>query len=135
MPIDKKLQELFFRYQEMFSDYSDMEITDVNQRGDGEDSLLLLAASHCGSEDVVLLLKNGADVNAKGDLGLTPLHLAASKGRLDIIKILLQYGAKLNIENDFGECAVDWARNNNQDEVVKYWGRAAKPGRAGRDLR
>ena len=115
----EKLQELFERYEQTYTDYGGIEITDVNQEGLGEDRLLHFAASYESYEDVSLLLDHGAQVNAKGDIGLTPLHCAASKGKLEIVELLLKNGADRTIQNEFGETAADWAFNNGHDYIGK----------------
>ena len=120
MPIDADLAELFSRYEQTFTDYDGVEITDVNQPGLGEDSLLHLAAFHSDYRDVELLLKNGANVNEKGDIGLTALHCAASRNKLEIVKLLVRYGADKTIEDEFGETALDWARNAAAASVVDF---------------
>lgn len=120
MSVDADLAELFSRYEQTFTDYDGVDITDVNQLGLGEDRLLHLAAFHSDYRDVELLLKNGARVNEKGDIGLTALHYAASENKLDIVKLLLRYGADKSIEDECGKTALDWARNNDAADVVNF---------------
>src|SRR5258707_13770128 len=51
--------------------------SDLNLPDDGGMTPLHLAAAHCHTNVIVLLLDKGAAVNAKGMGGATPLHLAA----------------------------------------------------------
>ena len=127
MHVSKELQELFTRYEEMFSDFSGVHITNVNQVGmGGEDNILHLAAYHSGTADVELLLKSGANVNAKGDLGRTAIHFAAENGKINNVNILLHYGANFNIKDEFGETPLDLAKKNNYDEIAKVLKRRSK---------
>lgn len=95
------------------------EIVDVNQAGGFDDTLLHLAARKGEIEDVKLLVACGADVNAVGDMGCTPLHEAAVRGQVEVVAFLLENGADPGIKNEFGKTAVDWARDEKHDAVVR----------------
>ena len=123
MLLDKDLQELFSRYQETFTDFDGVVISDINHCDLTEDSLLHLAARHNELADVKLLLRFNADVNARGDMGLIPLHWAASNGNLDIVKVLIEHGADKSLRDEFGDLPIDWAKRNGHSKVVKFLNR------------
>lgn len=96
-----------------------LEITDVNQPGAMDDTMLHIAARKGELADVKLLVECGAKVNAIGDIGNTPLHGAAAKGHAVVVILLLENGADPNIKNKFGETAEAWAKTENHDEVAR----------------
>ena len=73
---------------------------EVNIKGPGGFTALMLAASNGHAETVRLLLEKGADLNAKTRLGQTALVLASQAGRSDAVKVLSEKGARLDTKAD-----------------------------------
>ncbi len=69
---------------------------DLNLPDDAERTPLHLAATHCHTNVVVLLLDKGAKIDPRAEGGATPLHLAAQEGCVDVVNLLLAKGAKVN---------------------------------------
>lgn len=66
------------------------------------------------------LIKFGANVNAQSvPVGFTPLHFAAANGFIEIVIVLLNCGANVNTLIVTGQNAIDIAKNNEHDHVVK----------------
>jgi len=61
----------------------------------------------------------GTEVNQRGENGVTALHLAVAKGGAAIARLLLERGADPGIADDSGRTAVDFARKNNNSELVR----------------
>jgi ankyrin repeat protein len=98
------------------NDYpGDLMLTD-----DAGQTPLHLAAIHCRTNVLALLLARGAkvDATAKGDA--TPLHLAAQAGCQDAVTVLLQHGANINARDSAGHTPMARAREWNQDAIVSY---------------
>ena len=70
----------------------------VNERGEGENTPLVIACEFRRSAICKLLLESGADVNLQNTSGCSALHKAAYTGLLYIIKLLANLGADLNIQ-------------------------------------
>ena len=113
-----KLAEVIKKYRH-YPNFLGIKITDVNQPGSLDDTMLHIAAWKGELPDVAVLIDCGANVNAIGDIGNTPLHGAAAKGHLAVAEVLLKNGADMSIKNEFEETAVDWARNAKRDDMVK----------------
>ena len=86
----------------------------------------LLAAADKNHLAIVLhLIANGANVNAKDSerlfapCGVTALHLSSDKGYLELVKLLLENGADVNAKDDDGVTPLDYAKKNNQIEVIE----------------
>ncbi|CAL9199790.1 unnamed protein product [Musa hybrid cultivar] len=78
----------------------------------------------CGYGEVKctqILLEAGAVVNVLDKNKNTPLHYAAGYGRKECVALLLEYGASVTVRNLDGKTAIDVARLNNQDEVLKLF--------------
>jgi len=96
-----------------------IEITDPNQPGAVDDTLLHLTARTGALEDMEVLIAAGAKIDSIGDLGNTPLHQAAMMGQLEAVKTLLKYGADLTIKNEFGQTPVEVAEIGEYADVAK----------------
>ncbi|KAJ6111131.1 hypothetical protein N7486_003366 [Penicillium sp. IBT 16267x] len=102
--------------------------------GDVQKGQLLQYAIFRATElnDVIsLLVKRGAPLNATMhqdvatltrfwpmSLG-TPLHVAAELGKTDAIRHLITLGADTGVKDARGRTVVEWARELNQEEVVR----------------
>lgn len=95
-------------------------ITDPNQSGALDSTLLHIAAETGAREDIQILIAAGARVDAIGDLGNTPLHAAAMMGQVESVKLLLEHGANKNLTNEFGQTPVAVAEIGEKDSVVKF---------------
>lgn len=131
MTADEKLAEIIKKYSG-HPQFLGLSITDANQTGAMDDTLLHVAARKGELEDVKVLVACGAKVNAIGDIGNTPLHDAAARGRIEIVAFLLESGANPNIKNEFGETAADSARVENHNDVFRLL-QAHRPKRSGHD--
>jgi ankyrin repeat protein len=114
----EKLRSLIERYSGS-PEFRLIDLKDVNQKGMTGDTMLHAAVIRGASEDVDILIDNGADVNAVGDLGNTPLHHAASRGFGFIAKRLLEEGANPSTRNEFGQTPADVARVMKHKELAK----------------
>jgi len=92
---------------------------DLNLPDDAGRTPLHLAATHCRTDVVLLLLNKGARVDAKAVGGATPLHLAAQGGCADVVNLLLAKGAKVNARDDQKRTPLDRAVEWHQDAVVQ----------------
>ena len=96
---------------------------DVNARGSGGETALMLAASRGRLDIMGLLIERGADVNAATDAGNTALMLAAARGQVDAARALLERGASTDHRNKFGLGAADWAKwSDRQGELLTLLG-------------
>lgn len=96
------------------------EGVNINNRDSQGRTALIFAASGPYLETVELLLENEADPNAVDkDEGWSALMFAAAEGNVEIVEILLDYGADASLKDKDGETAIDFARNNNHEQVVK----------------
>jgi ankyrin repeat protein len=96
---------------------------DPNVGGQLENTPLIETARWGGTELVTLLLAHGADVNKRGGLETTPLIAACTTrmaGRTPTVKALLDAGADVTLENRFGSTALNAAKINKNEELVKF---------------
>jgi ankyrin repeat protein len=100
--------------QDLATNSSDLDVPD-----DGGLTPLHLAAAHCRTNVVLLLLDEGAKVNARAKGGATPLHLAAQEGCVDVVTILLARGAKINARDDKGYTPLKRAELWHQDAAAQ----------------
>jgi ankyrin repeat protein len=91
---------------------------DLNLPDDAGRTPLHLAATHCQTEVVQLLLDKGARIDAKATGGATPLHLAAQAGCAEVVSLLLAKGAKVNARDDQGRTPLDRAQQWQQTNIV-----------------
>lgn len=93
---------------------------DVNGKDANGNCPLLLACSYKDNEQMIeLLLDKGADPNVFGPNGETPLGLAA-KYSLQAVRMLIEKGADVNAKHEKGLTALEWARNFEQPEIVRF---------------
>jgi len=67
---------------------------------------------------LALLLKFKGNPNVQSSEGFTPLHIAAIWGRREAVNLLLTHGADATIPDNDGKTALDWAREEAQDELT-----------------
>lgn len=94
-------------------------ITNPNERGALDDTMLHIAASMGAVEDIAVLVSAGANVNVSGDLGYTPLHQAAMSGHMSAVQKLLSLGADAKKKNKFDQTAADAAELGGHSEVSR----------------
>lgn len=96
------------------------EGADIKKRDSQGRTPLIFAASGPYPEVVKLLLEKEADPNAvDNEEGWSSLMFAAAEGNVKVVEILLDYGADVSLKDKDGETAVEFARNNNHEQVVK----------------
>jgi len=92
---------------------------DLNLPDDAGLTPLHLAALHCHTNVVALLLAKGAKVNPKGKDDATPLHLAAQEGCTDAVTMLLAKGANVNARDDQGRTPLKRAELWHRDAIAE----------------
>ena len=95
--------------------------TDVNAKGNREETILHHVADAGHKEIAELLIAKGADVNAKdNDGGTTPLHHAASYGRNEVVELLIAKGADVNAKDNYGGTPLDRAISSNKKSTASF---------------
>ena len=84
----------------------------------------LYIASKNGDEDIVeLLLAYSANIEEKNEQGQTALMIAIQKNHgkshLEVIETLLKAGADFLYTDNTGRTALDWAQQNDDDDVIR----------------
>lgn len=79
---------------------------------------LLAAAKEGRSEQIRLLLANGADVDARNAEGNTALMAAASAAQVEVVRLLLESGANVNAKNENGITALSLAYTSPAESTV-----------------
>ncbi len=100
----------------------------INAKGSGGATALMMACWWGHLEIVRLLLDRGANVNARGADGYTPLMEAARYGRFEVAELLLERGADVNAKTAEGKTAHRYAKekgNTQLQELLAHYG--AKP--------
>jgi ankyrin repeat protein len=90
----------------------------LNLAEDDGQTPLHLAAEHCHSNVVSLLLRKGAKINIQASDDETPLHLAAQEGCEEVVKLLLAKGADTSAKDKQGRTPLDRARQWKQTNIV-----------------
>jgi ankyrin repeat protein len=65
------------------------------------------------------LCENKANLNQQNYNAATALIFASTFGREDIVRYLLLNGAQKNIKDRFGNTALDYAVNQENDQIVE----------------
>lgn len=89
-------------------------------------SILDTAVGECSNSDksklklevVKLLIEKGADINGKTDNG-SVLHTACAYGLIEVVKLLLTYGIKTDLKDPESKLAIEYAKENGHNEIVK----------------
>ena len=82
-------------------------------------SLLANAEIYGDSRFVPLLLSAGAKANVQDKYGDTPLTVAARGQNIANVTLLLKYGAEPNLGSADNPGALDWAIQNNDQEMIR----------------
>lgn len=93
--------------------------------GDSGNTLLHLATHNEHGGVVEALIQGGAEVNAKNVVGHTPLHFAMTgfnPNRWHVISVLLREGADPYLCNNFDKNAIEWARPEIREKLLKLLG-------------
>ena len=67
------------------------------------------------TENVKLLLKNGADVNTRDEQDMTALMWASERGHTEMVKLLLENGAHVNAKDVYGYTALMMVCDSDED--------------------
>lgn len=102
------LEQLFEEYMR-YPNFSNIALDDVNMMGHFKQSPLHLAASRGETNEINLLLDNGAKIDIIGELGSTPLHIACLRGNYNAVKLLIDRGANITLKEDDGSSLFDIA--------------------------
>ncbi|MEW6351666.1 MAG: ankyrin repeat domain-containing protein [Thermodesulfobacteriota bacterium] len=95
---------------------------EVNQRGPGGTSPLMVACSEGQTEAAKVLLDNGADVNQRDAEGRTALISATLRGELEAVKLLLGNGADVHAVDKQGRSALRLVGEAPLRELLKAHG-------------
>ena len=92
---------------------------DLNLPDDAGQTPLHLAAIHCRTNVVALLLDKGARPDALATGDATPLHLAAQAGCAEAVTLLLSKGASINLRDSQGRTPLGRAKQWRQDATAE----------------
>jgi len=98
---------------------------DLNLPDDSGQTPLHLAAIHCRTNVVAVLLDKGADINARAKGKATPLHFAAQAGCTNALRMLLSKGAEVNPHDSQDRTPLARAKQWHQDaaeEILRQQG-------------
>jgi ankyrin repeat protein len=98
--------------------FLDIDLIDVNQRGNFDSTPLDVAIVWGDVSAVKLLLASGADVNARLEYAETPLHEAARFGIEEIVRLLLEQGAFIDATNESGQTPLDIAKIKGNPNII-----------------
>jgi cytohesin len=98
----------------------------LNITEDGGRGPLHVAAAHCCTNVMILLIEKGAKLELKGNTGETPLHVAAQEGCGEAVALLVSKGANINARDNKGHTplkrAIDYEQNSTADLLRKLGG-------------
>eukprot|EP01112_Ceratiomyxa_fruticulosa_P008873 TRINITY_DN2301_c0_g1_i1.p1 TRINITY_DN2301_c0_g1~~TRINITY_DN2301_c0_g1_i1.p1 ORF type:complete len:431 (-),score=113.14 TRINITY_DN2301_c0_g1_i1:33-1325(-) len=89
---------------------------DLNERD--RDSLIDCAVQNNQTE-VIKLLVNSNNINNTNRNGHTLLHIITQKGDIELVHFLIQSGASLDVKDDSDCLPIDYAIQNNHNEIAK----------------
>lgn len=93
----------------------------VDQQDETGKTPLHVAAGYSNKGIAALLLQKGADTALKDKFGNEPLWTAAfnARGNYDLVKLFKGHKANPNNKNNAGRSPVDFARQINDEQLVK----------------
>lgn len=113
--------ETVLRDYAQLPEYSEVLLTNVNQKSLFGDFPINIAATRGIPHEVLTLLLAGANINARGEHGYTPLHNAVEQGHLDIVRLLIKYNADRSIKNCHEHRPADLAAILRETEILKLF--------------
>ncbi len=124
----KKTSNLNNKMLEAFNDENEEEIINTLENGADPDliinkrqyTFLMDQSYNCNPKVIIALLKAGADINRQDTHGNTALHYSAKNGNIECIKILSEQSANKMILNKDHKKAIDIARENDYQNILKY---------------
>lgn len=98
------------------------EDVNIKCRDGLQETALMLACRNRdrGYEAAKLLIQAGADVNARFRGDSYPALMLAVRGHsLKCVKLLIENGARLSLDNGHGITALDWAREEKDEQIIQ----------------
>lgn len=92
---------------------------DINIRGDGGWTPLMVACFNGSEEIAFLLIDHGAKVDARDNNGYMPIHWAAFNGYTKVIELLIAKGADANAANNYGWTPLLQAAARGHDKTAE----------------
>ena len=89
------------------------------EKRDKIDNNVYEAARNGTPTDIQAALNLGGNVDTGLEYGTTPLMIASFYGRTQNVAFLLKKGANVNVVCPGGETALNWAKQNKHEDVVK----------------
>ena len=95
---------------------------DINSRDCDGETILHDAAFSNDRLDIIkyLIEEKNFKINCLDNEFVTPLHEAARAGNLEFVKYLVEKGADINKQDIEGSTALDYAIDEDRDDVIKY---------------
>ena len=99
--------------------------SDPNLTMDNDGSAFYFTAQYPDEEAACKMAKSliaaGADINLQNSVdGGTAINIAIEDGKLDFVKLMVESSYDLTIKNSDGFSALDYAANQDQQEIAKY---------------
>ena len=80
---------------------------------------LIEATKNGFTNNIDLLIQNGADPNGRDAVGSTPLIIASEGGVLDIVEMLIEEGAQINFITELGTTALSMAKASGHSAIAR----------------
>lgn len=114
-------QDVLRRYaEEELPEFVDIDLQDVNQRGNFGDMPIHVACTRGLMEEVDALLEGGADIDSKGEFENTPLHCAVAQNHELLVHHLVNVGANILVRNSDGKTAYDLAVSLRYGSIAQF---------------
>jgi ankyrin repeat protein len=93
---------------------------DLNSQDELDNNALIIASQYGNLEIAKLLIESKKiNVDLQNKKGNTALILASFLGYSEIVKLLLEAGADRNIKDKDGKTALDYAKENYDNQIIK----------------